>query len=241
MDGFGHASRMGKWDQGLGAVGLIGLAVSLTVLVTLGAPYVASHTTQEMKDWGGAIVNVLAPSVTLWAAYIAYSSVQEQIRAQRDGSLLQVLSREQERLEEELLGLRVCMELIAEAFAAGVQPQHHDVLAGKLHELGLSSNETDIASAIQRKVGTKVPPTLLHPVAECLRAYHDSVVEAQNLHYGPPPSQDKKERTLAHMAKRHQDLTNMRWELNSREIRIASGLLPACRNQIEQIVSRLHD
>ncbi|MGJ4947473.1 hypothetical protein [Bradyrhizobium sp. HKCCYLS20291] len=101
-------------DQGLGALGLIGLALALTVLVTVGAPVAASRTTLELKDWLGFAGNILSALVTLIAAYVAWRAVQAQIGTQRDANLLGVLFREEDRIERILPGLRD-----AEFYASG--------------------------------------------------------------------------------------------------------------------------
>lgn len=100
-------------DHGLAAVGLICLALALTVLVTVGAPIAASHTTLELKDWLGFAGNILGGLFTLIAAYIAWRAVQPQIVAQRDATMLGLLSREEDRIERMLPGLRD-----AESFAS---------------------------------------------------------------------------------------------------------------------------
>jgi hypothetical protein len=97
---------MGRhYDQGLGAAGLILLAVVLSVLLTVGIPIVVSRDAVELKDWLGFAGNVLGAGVALLAAAIAWRAVQSQIAAQQEATLLGVLTREEDRLETELRDL----------------------------------------------------------------------------------------------------------------------------------------
>jgi hypothetical protein len=112
-------------DQGLGVIGLIALALALTVLVIVGAPIAASRTTLELKDWLGFAGNILSALVTLIAAYIAWRAVQSQIGTQQDATLLVLINREEDRVDAQIPTLVDLCEMsescISQALAFAVE------------------------------------------------------------------------------------------------------------------------
>jgi hypothetical protein len=70
-------------DQGLGATGLIGLALALVIVVSIGAPMVLSADQIKLADWLGFAGSLFGGAFTLGAAYVAWLAVQGQIAEQR--------------------------------------------------------------------------------------------------------------------------------------------------------------
>ncbi|KJC47327.1 hypothetical protein UB31_18915 [Bradyrhizobium sp. LTSP849] len=95
-----------KLDQGLGIIGLLVLATALALLLTIGIPISVSKDSVELKDWLGFAGNVMGAFVTVVAAAIAWKAVQRQIASQHVATQLGVMTREEDRIEELLPGLR---------------------------------------------------------------------------------------------------------------------------------------
>jgi hypothetical protein len=155
-----HSSRMGKRDQGLGAIGLIALAVVLAVLVTVFAPMAAAKTTLDLKDWLGFAGNMLAAIVTVIAAYVAWRAVQTQIGAERDAVMLSILMREEDRLETELHAISAMDDLYSDAY----QPyflQTPSQRLDRMRKAGLSRDVPATRNALQARVGGPIPPMML--------------------------------------------------------------------------------
>jgi len=75
---------MGKFDQGLGAIGTLALAGVLSVLLTVGIPLVLAREPIRASDWLGFAGSIGGAMVTLIAAVLAWRAVQKQVEVQRD-------------------------------------------------------------------------------------------------------------------------------------------------------------
>lgn len=106
-----------KWDQGFGVIGLLVLATALALLLTIGIPITVSKEAVELKDWLGFAGNLLGAGVTVIAAAVAWVSVQKQITTQRDATLLSIIAREEDRIEEQLPALVEISEMAHDCVA----------------------------------------------------------------------------------------------------------------------------
>ncbi|WP_316171077.1 hypothetical protein [Bradyrhizobium sp. SZCCHNRI1058] len=154
---------MEKWDQGLGSIGLISLAVILTLLVFIGAPIAASKTNLDLKDWLGFSGSVLGAAMTLGAAIVAWKAVQRQIGVQREATIIGLMTREEGRLEDELQALSACSELMAEAtrlreFSPRGYVEH-------LNRIGYRASDVEMRRAIREAAGDNIPPRWLEQIA----------------------------------------------------------------------------
>lgn len=166
-----------KWDQGLGIVGLLLLATALAMLLTIGIPITVSKDTVELKDWLGFAGTVLGAIVTLGAAVIAWRAVQKQIAAQRDAMLLDVTTREEDRLEADLHAINVCLELGWKAQTASTAAGPASYIS-TLTKAGLSGDELEVRSFILTRVGGPVRPAIIRDFGEVLSSV---VLTAQNV------------------------------------------------------------
>lgn len=73
---------MKKFDQGVGAIGLIVLAAVLASLLVTAMPLVKSEPPAHTSDWLGFAGGVVGGLMTLVAAVVAWVAVQRQIHAQ---------------------------------------------------------------------------------------------------------------------------------------------------------------
>ncbi|WP_316191270.1 MULTISPECIES: hypothetical protein [unclassified Bradyrhizobium] len=213
---------------------MIGLAVILTGLVTVGAPYAASHTTLEMKDWLGFAGNMLGACVTLLAAWIAWCAVRKQIDAQRDASLLEVVSREEDRLEAELLVIDECVGLIDSITVT----THADSLISlnitTLRRSGSFAEDGNLAEEIRRRTGAQSLPSFVPRLSRLVASYWREVEAAAAL----PPGRSETPTMVLRVY--FEELIRAKNGLLERRVRVATKLLPACRARIESGLRDLH-
>lgn len=161
------------FDPGPRAVGLILLALALAALLTVGVPISVSKDTIEVKDWLGFAGNILGAIVTLIAAWIAWRAVQRQITAQRDATLLGVISREEDRLEAELHVIDTCIALVDELTTSTASTVSSEV--SRLHTLGFSTNDEANAATILRRSGQRYVAHFIPRLGILITLYVESV------------------------------------------------------------------
>jgi len=235
---------MGKWDQGLGAIGLIGLAAVMTGLVAIGAPMASSHSTLELKDWLGFAGNILGGFVTLIAAYVAWKAVQPQILAQRNATLLDVTTREEDRLEAELAAINALDQL----YSATVRIHENKVASlyfTALSDEGISSSPSTTYSTIQAKVAGQFPPGMIRVLAFGYSDLHDVLADLDGVErriqvdqvHGREPTPESLETAsrLRELVAMSEDIiSTFMFKLFKRRDLITDTLLPICRARIEE-------
>lgn len=174
---------MRQIDHGLAAIGLLLLAVALALLLTVGIPISVSRDSIELKDWLGFAGNVLGAFVTLIAAAIAWKAVKKQIGVQRDTKMLDLMTREEDRIEGELHAIEVLQELMSLSFSASAQsvdrPAAH---VAALSTLGFSTDEIELRRALHAKVGGPIPPGMLSTVAGLAATIMRTAVHVRRLY-----------------------------------------------------------
>jgi hypothetical protein len=158
---------MGKWDHGLGVIGLLLLTAALAFLLTVGIPITVSKDTVELKDWFGFAGNVLGAFAALLAAVIAWRAVQLQIGVQREANLLSVLTREETRIENEIFALDVCIEFLMTVDGvtkankeAANSLSNLNLYIKTLASMGVVPYYIEMRRSIQQKVNSEISPTL---------------------------------------------------------------------------------
>lgn len=236
---------MGKWDQGLGAIGFIVLAVILTVLVAIGAPMMASHSTLELRDWLAFFGNIVGAVGTLVAAYIAWRAVQSQIGESRSASMLTILMREEDRLEDELFAINGTEDVYY-----AIVPQH-DLSSSdyrqRILDFDLGDNLPAIKESLDPRLGENCPPQLLDSLAlrfiDLFQAvdYLDDV-QVQRRQRGPLPDIERRLQHANDDIKAIQlDFDRFMDNRTKRKAEIVDTLLPRCRRSIEVRLLNLHD
>lgn len=89
---------MQKFDPGFGAAGVLVLSTVLAVLLAIGIPIGLAPDPIKISDWLGFAGNVLTGGIAAIAIYFAWRGITHQQR-------ILLLSREEDRIEEELPGL----------------------------------------------------------------------------------------------------------------------------------------
>lgn len=208
-----------KFDQGLGALGLLCFALALTLLLTIGIPISVFGGVGELDDWLGFAGNIVGAAMTVVAAFVAWRAVQPQVSAQREAVLVDLMMREEDRLETELHALTVLGDLtgtiVALDFSAEVSPT---TLLTRLRDLGVSDVELKTRARIMELVGGPVPPTSLFKSTHTFsHLYRELVAETKR----PPPLHyptvalsrrglsDSVERLLGENTKRHMQVLEM--------------------------------
>lgn len=103
---------MNRFDHGLGVIGLAILATVLAVFLSVGVPILTAKEGVKLSDWLGFAGNVLGSGTGLLAAAIAWRAVQKQIATQREQISLEVMIREEDRIEARLASLNGCIEYL---------------------------------------------------------------------------------------------------------------------------------
>jgi hypothetical protein len=143
---------MRNLDQGVGIIGLLALASALALLLTIGIPIAVSKEAVELKDWLGFAGNVLGAFVALLAAVIAWRAVQRQITVQREANLLDILTREEDRLEQELFAIEVCISYHLVALKAFYSPGYATYVQA-LCSRAISPEIIEMRRSIQERAG----------------------------------------------------------------------------------------
>jgi hypothetical protein len=228
---------MGKWDQGLGTIGLIGLALALTALITIGVPISVSEDTVAVKDWLGFAGNILGALVTLVAAYVAWRAVQNQIRTERNATLLEVTSREEDRLEVELHAISAFEDLYLLTVGRHAPMHFPDDYAAILKEVGLSPLVSETRAALQAHVAGTIPPKMLDSFANKYANLTNSVeLRDRQISTGP------EDLSLVELIMQWEsEIESEMVQLKQRKELISGKLLPTYRSVIEKGLSVLHD
>lgn len=143
-------------DQGFGAIGLLLLAAALSLLLTIGIPISVSRDSIELKDWLGFAGNVLGAFVALLAAIVAWQAVQRQISVQREANLLDILTREEDRIENDVRACDAVIELMWDACLILTEGDRRrpSMMNDGLIKLGISANQVLTRTLVQ----SKLPP-----------------------------------------------------------------------------------
>lgn len=223
------------------------LAIVLTVLVTVGAPMVASKTTLELKDWLGFAGNILGALVTLVAAYVAWRAVQRQVRTERNATLLDVTSREEVRLEAELHAISVFEDLYLLTISGHEPMQIPQNYIDMMKAVGFSQSVSETRAALRSRVGGAIPPIMLEGFAikyasltkhvERLRTTQQQVNSGNN----DPHLIDILERLPIAIMQWETEIEQAMDELSRRKNLISNELLPAYRSIITSGLKVLHD
>ncbi len=142
-------------DRGVGAVGLLLLAIALAMLLTIGIPISVSKEGVDLKDWLGFAGNVLGAGVTLLAAIVAWFAVQKQIGVEQKATFLNLIIREEDRIEVQLPAL---LELYESLFTCLIKARTYMATAKTCRAFGgrraypLSGD----ASALQAEISSFV-------------------------------------------------------------------------------------
>lgn len=191
--------RAMKLDHGLGAIGLIALAVALTALLSIGIPISVSKETVELKDWLGFAGNILGAAVTLAAAFIAWTAVQSQIKAQRDAFILDVTAREEDRLEAELATLYALADVTVQVVRAELEHNPEECLK-ILNDAGIYAEELATRNALQSKTGGPIAAmnfgVLVHKLTSVARAAEGWKWTVNNKHLWEEPDEERVARLL---------------------------------------------
>jgi hypothetical protein len=167
---------MREIDQGIGAVGLLGLACALVVLLTTGLPLVLSPDALKLSDLYGFAGSILGSLVTLLAAFLAWRAVQKQIALQREQMLIGVLMREDERLGEvELPALEAFTHVVLE-LRQNVRMGTPEQYARAFERQGLPYQGPELEKALAEKIGTPVPGQWLRRLVHQIQLTSDCVL-----------------------------------------------------------------
>jgi hypothetical protein len=228
-------------------MGLIVLAVALAVLLTTGAPVANSETGVKLSDWLGFAGNILGALVTLVAAYIAWRAVQRQIGAERNATLLDVTTREEDRLEAELHAISALEDLYAVSvlqLQKVTNPYDH---LQKLQAIGFSPSLSETREALRDRTGGPVPPLMLETFAQkyaTLTGAVDRLNDIQNrinMGYSDPALPAAKQTMETTVKRVEADISSTMGELYKRKEVITGKLLPAYRSRIEAGLRAIQD
>lgn len=216
-------------------MGLISLAVVLTALLSIGIPISVSKDSVELKDWLGFAGNIIGAAATLAAAYVAWRAVQRQIAAQRNAMLLDITTREEDRLESELHAISVILEFALKARQASRNAGHY---VAALEELGISGNEIATREFLQKKLPGPIPPLLL---SEFASVFTELIIAARRSEAAFASDADTRAVLRGALTFWQQKLLSLSSQTVQREKLIQDKLLPAYRKRIESGLLALHD
>ena len=128
---------------GLTPVALIVLATALALLFPLSVPFLVGSTPLRPADWLGFAGSILTSGVAFAAVMVAWRNISRQMRAN-------FLSREEDRIEDELPGLRDTEDRLATMLSLLEAAGRPQVILEILRPSGLLDGEGNLSGAIDR-------------------------------------------------------------------------------------------
>jgi hypothetical protein len=130
---------------GLTPVWLITLATALGILITIAVPAILGPDGIKASDWLGFAGNVLTAGVAAVAVYFAWKGIANQLR-------VSLMSREEDRMERELPGLREIAALLRPASVlCSMKPIPKSAIR-VLKSLGLQTTDGPILGKLEQKL-----------------------------------------------------------------------------------------
>lgn len=151
-------------DQGFGAGGMVVLAAALAFLLATGIPSVLPGRIISPGEWLAFSGSIFTGLVAILAAAAAWTAVQRQIRVQRDQSMLDLLVREEERLEATLAGLEELMAII-DRIADAMSLTIKDGRLKRVSALGFSSAAIEIERQLRQATQPRPPNDVIKDIA----------------------------------------------------------------------------
>jgi hypothetical protein len=246
----GHRTTMRNLDQGVGIIGLLALASALALLPTIGIPIAVSKEAVELKDWLGFAGNVLGAFVALLAAVIAWRAVQRQITVQREANLLDILTREEDRLEQELFAIEVCISYHLVALKAFYSPGYATYVQA-LCSRGISPEIIEMRRSIQERAGGASSLRVVIRSSEILANLIRRATEVRNMTQNVDLDAFRKNvpgvaapsglrQALNDLGAAEKETTQSYYNLLERSGHISERLLPQYRKKIEAGLWQIH-